>query len=158
MTDGQLGSRAGKPRLNAKKRRGFRDAAPDRLGVAAEAFQSERQFMPDFVGHGLVFRILRDESDGRRLHTVVSRIQRRAVEQNLSGSNAVRRQNGFQLAEQRRFSAARRAAEHEECAARNAKCDVFNRRKRLIRIRKRQIDEFKNGDSVVHDACSPPVV
>ena len=62
--------------------------------------------MPHLVGDDLVFRGLLNDADAGRLNPGVRPLQRLAAEQDASRSDAVGRERGLQLPQQRGLSAA----------------------------------------------------
>ena len=90
-----------KPRLDAEERRHFRHAAADGRRVIAEGFEAERQLVPDLVSDDLVFGALLDKADFFSLFALGQFVEILSVKQNFSGTSAMRREDGFELPEQR---------------------------------------------------------
>ena len=79
--------------------------------IAAQAFQSKGQFMPDLIRDDLIVGILHHKADFGCLVILVHLIQGDAAEQNPAAALAVRRQHGFQMPQEGGLSAAALAAE-----------------------------------------------
>ena len=116
LAAGQLIHRLAEPVLNAEEGRHLRHTAADGRGIAAQALQSEGQLVPDLVRHHLMLRRLEDEADVRRLLPQGDIPQRRTLKVHLALGDAVGRQDGLELAQQRGFAAAGGAAQHPEFA------------------------------------------
>ena len=101
LAAGQLCDGFIKPRLDAEERRHFRNAAANGRGIIAEGFQAERQLVPDLVGDDLVFGALLDKADFFSLFALGQFVEILSVKQNFSGTSAMRREDGFELPEQR---------------------------------------------------------
>ena len=101
LPTGQLCDRLIKPFLNPEKRCHFRNAAANGRGIIAEGFQTERQLVPDLVGDDLVFGALLDKADFFSLFALGQFVEILSVKQNFSGTSAMRREDGFELPEQR---------------------------------------------------------
>ena len=141
---GQLGDGFIKPRLDTEKRRHFRDASSNRRRVIAERLEAEGQLVPDLVGDDLVITALLDKADGLGLFALRKTVERSSVEENLARASAMRSQNGLQLPQKRRFSAARRTAEHEKLSRFDAQREVANCLLFLFGVRKAQIADFED--------------
>ena len=116
LAAGQLIHRLVEPVLNAEEGCHLRHTAADGRGIAAQALQSEGQLVPDLVRHHLMLRRLEDEADVRRLLPQGDVPQRRTLKVHLALGDAVGRQDGLELAQQRGFAAAGGAAQHPEFA------------------------------------------
>ena len=111
---GQLCDRLIKPFLNPEKRRHFRNSAANGRGIIAEGFQPERQLVPDLVGRDLILRTLLHKADFFRLFALGQFVEILSVKQNFSGTSAMRREDSFELPEQRTFAASGGAAKHQK--------------------------------------------
>ena len=101
LPTGQLCDRLIKPCLNPEKRRHFCDAAANGQRVIADGFEAERQLVPDLVGDDLVFGALLHKADFFSLFALGQFVEILSVKQNFSGTSAMRREDGFELPEQR---------------------------------------------------------
>ena len=117
--------------------RHFRNAAANGRRVTAEGFQPERQLVPDLVGRDLILRTLLHKAYFFCLFALVKGIKISAVEQDLAASAAMRRENGFELPQQRTFTASGGAAEHQKLSRTDGQREVGNRVLFLFRIRER---------------------
>ena len=72
--------------------------------------------MPDLVRNDLVFGRLLHKSDALALCSLIHFVQRCTFKQDFACSSAMRCKHGFQLAEQRGFTAAGRAAKYDKLA------------------------------------------
>ena len=80
--------------------------------VTAQAFQAKGKFMPYFVRHDLVIRILHDKTDFLALCPVIGVFQGNTPVKDLPACISSGCQYRFQLTEQRTFSTAASAADH----------------------------------------------
>ena len=80
--------------------------------------------MPDLVGDHLVFRRLQDESDLLGLFPLGQFPQQPSLIPDFSGEQTVRGQAGFQMPQQRGFSAAGRAAENDKFSLLNGEGNI----------------------------------
>ena len=124
LAAGQLCDGFIKPRLDAEERRHFRHAAADGRRVIAEGFQPERQLMPDLVSDDLVFGALLDKADFFSLFALGQFVEILSVKQNFSGTSAMRRENSFELPQQRTLAAPGGTAEHQKLAWLDGQCKV----------------------------------
>ena len=143
MPTGQLCDRLIKPFLNPEKRCHFRNAAANRRRIIAEGFQTERQLVPDLVGRDLILRTLLHKAYFFCLFALVKGIKISALKQNFSRTSAVRRENGFELPQQRTFAAPGGAAEHQKLPRSDRQCEVRDCLFFLLRVCKTQMVDCK---------------
>ena len=144
MAAGQLCDRLIKPFLNPEKRRHFCNAAAEGRGVIAEGFEAERQLVPDLVGRDLVFRTLLHKADFFRLFALVKIVKISALKEDFAASASMRRENSFELPQQRTFAASGGAAEHQKLSRSDGQRQVGNRVLFLFRICKTQMVDCKD--------------
>ena len=133
-----------KPRLDAEETCHFRNAAANGRRIIAKGFQPERQLMPDLIRDDLVFGALLHEANLFCLFALVKGIQISSLKQNLAASAPVRRKDGFELPQQRRFAAARGAAKHQKLARLDGQRQIGNCVFRLFRVSKIQAFDCKD--------------
>ena len=104
------------PALHAEKARHLGDAAADGGRIVPEALRPEGQLVPDLVGDDLVFRTLLHKADALRLLALRNVGERAGVEKDRAPADAVGRESGLQLAEERAFAAAGEPAERDKLA------------------------------------------
>ena len=90
-----------KPRLDAEETCHFGNTAANRRRVIAEGFQPERQLVPDLVGRDLILRTLLHKADCFRLFALVKIVKISALKEDFAVSASMRREDGFELPEQR---------------------------------------------------------
>ena len=144
LPTGQLCDRLIKPFLNPEKRRHFRNAAANRRRIVAEGFQPECQLMPDLIRDDLILRALLHKADSFSLFALVKGIQISALEQNLTASASMRRENSFELPQKRTFSASGRTAKHQKLARLDGQRQVGDCVLFLFRICKIQVSDCKD--------------
>ena len=144
MPAGQLCDRFIKPFLNPEKRCHFCDAAANGRGIIAEGFQAERQLVPDLVGRDLVLRTLLHKADFFRLFALVKIVKISALKEDFAASASMRRENGFELPQQRTFTASGGAAEHQKLAWLDGQRQVGDCVLFLFRICKIQVSDCKD--------------
>ena len=99
--------------------------------------------MPDLVGRDLVFRTLLHKADFFRLFALVKIVKISALKEDFAVSASMRRENGFELPQQRTFAAPGRAAEHQKLARSDRQCEVRDCLFFLLRVCKTQMVDCK---------------
>ena len=123
---GQLRDRLVKPFLNPEKRCHFCNAAANGRRVIAEGFKTKCQLVPDLIRDDLILRALLHKPDLLSLFALGQLVELLSVEQDFAASASVRREDGFELPEQRTFTAPGRTAEDQELARLDRQCEVGN--------------------------------
>ncbi len=82
--------------------------------------------MPDLIRHDLIFRALPNNAYFFCLFALVKLVELSVFKQNFTASAPMRRKNGFQLPQKRRFAAARRTAEDQKLARLDGQRKVGN--------------------------------
>ena len=128
--------------LNAEIAGHFAHAAADDLGRQAQIFQPEGQLVPDLVGHNLVVGILQHIADLARLGALGERRLRDAAVIDFAAARAGGRERALEQPQQRRFPAARFAADDDKLAALHAQADAVDSVLRRRRIAEAHIFEM----------------
>ena len=100
--------------------------------------------MPDLVCNDLIFRALPNNAYFFCLFALVKGIKISAIEQDLAASAAMRREDGFELPEQRTFAAPGGAAEHQKLSRSDGQCEVRDCLFFLFRVCKTQMVDCKD--------------
>ena len=127
LTTGEIAHISVEPVLNAEIAGHFRYPGPHGGLVTAQAFQTEGQLVPDFVGDDLVVGVLHDIADFRRLHLLGQVGEGGTIEKDLTAALAEGGQGGFQMLQQGGLAAAGFAAEHHIFALLNGKGNILQR-------------------------------
>ena len=100
--------------------------------------------MPDLICDDLILRALLHKADFFCLFALGQFVETLSVKQNFSGTSAMRREDSFELPEQRWFSAPGGAAERQKLTWLEGQRKVRDRLFFLFRVRKIQVSDCKD--------------
>ena len=99
--------------------------------------------MPDLVSDDLVVGTLLDKTDSLRLLPLIHGIQRLSFKENGAAPSAMRRENCFQLPQQRGLSAAGGSAKYQKFSLPDSQAHVPQDSPGLLRIGKAKVFNYK---------------
>ena len=105
LTPGQFFHSFVKPLVNSKITRHFCYPKTDRSIIISKALQTKAEFMPDFVRHNLVVRILHNKADFLTLRPMIDFSESFSFVQDFSRCCAMRHKYTFEMTKKCAFSA-----------------------------------------------------